>query len=52
MDIRIPPLRERKDDIPELVEHFIKTIGPKLGKVLGNRDEAMNLLMNYDWPGI
>lgn len=52
MDIRIPPLRERKDDIPELVEHFIKTIGPKLGKVVkGIDDEAMNLLMNYDWPG-
>jgi len=52
IDIRIPPLRERKDDIPELVGHFIKTIGPKLGKVIkGIDDEAMDLLMDYDWPG-
>ncbi|WP_054030569.1 sigma-54-dependent Fis family transcriptional regulator [Desulfatitalea tepidiphila] len=52
MDIRIPPLRNRKDDIPGLVTHFIKSIGPKLGKsVLGVDDKAMALLLNYDWPG-
>ena len=34
------------------MEHFIKSIGPKLGKVIkGIDDEAMNLLMDYDWPG-
>ncbi|HWP82301.1 MAG TPA: sigma-54 dependent transcriptional regulator [Bacteroidota bacterium] len=45
--IRIPPLRERKEDIPLLVNHFLqrrsrtKTVTP----------EALNLLMRYDWPG-
>ncbi|NLV16828.1 MAG: sigma 54-interacting transcriptional regulator [Syntrophomonadaceae bacterium] len=52
MDIRIPPLRERPDDIPELVNHFIKCTGPKLGKqIKGISDNAMELLMNYTWPG-
>jgi transcriptional regulator with PAS, ATPase and Fis domain len=52
IDIKIPPLRERKGDIPELVEHFITTIGPKLGKkIIGIDDRAMDILLNYDWPG-
>ena len=52
MDIKIPPLRERPDDIPDLVNSFIKTISPKLGKdIKGIEDSAMNLLLNYEWPG-
>jgi transcriptional regulator with PAS, ATPase and Fis domain len=52
IDIEIPPLRERKDDIPGLVEHFIKIIGPKLGKEINRVDpEAMEVLIAYDWPG-
>ncbi len=52
MIINIPSLRERIGDIPELVEHFIKTIGPKHGKkIIGIDDRAMDILLNYDWPG-
>ncbi|NLB18997.1 MAG: sigma 54-interacting transcriptional regulator, partial [Syntrophomonadaceae bacterium] len=52
IDIRIPSLKERKDDIPELVDHFIKSIGPKLGKIISGIDEtALELLINYEWPG-
>jgi transcriptional regulator with PAS, ATPase and Fis domain len=52
MIINIPPLRERAGDVPELVEHFIKTIGPRHGKnITGIENQAMDILINYDWPG-
>lgn len=52
IDIKIPSLCERKDDIPRLAEHFIKTIGAKLGKKVNDIDEkAMAVLFDYDWPG-
>jgi transcriptional regulator with PAS, ATPase and Fis domain len=52
MIINIPPLRERISDIPEMVDHFIKAIGPKLGKrITGISNRAMDILLNYDWPG-
>jgi len=52
MIINIPPLRERISDIPEMVEYFVKNIGPKLGKRITTIDDrAMDILMNYDWPG-
>jgi transcriptional regulator with PAS, ATPase and Fis domain len=52
MIINIPPLRERAGDVPELVEHFIKTIGPRHGKnIIGIDNRAMDILINYDWPG-
>ena len=52
IDIEIPPLRERKDDIPGLVEHFIKIIGPKLDKEINRIDpKAMEVLIAYNWPG-
>ncbi len=48
--IHIPPLRERKEDIPLLVEHFLKIYGKGRHKsTLSAR--YMDLLMNYDWPG-
>lgn len=47
--IHIPPLRERREDIPMLVEHFIKKISPEKGIKI-TRD-AMNLLMNNPWRG-
>ncbi len=52
IDINIPPLRERKDDIPILVEYFVKTIGPRLGKEITKVDDkVLEVLANYDWPG-
>lgn len=50
--IILPPLRERVDDIPLLVEHFIEKVSAENGKsVRGITPEAMNVLMGYKWPG-
>ena len=50
--IHLPSLREREEDIPLLVEHFIKKYNAEMGKhCVGVSDEAMRLLMNYEWKG-
>jgi DNA-binding NtrC family response regulator len=50
--INLPSLRERRDDIPLLIEHFIKKYNAKLNRqVRGITPEALNLLNNHDWPG-
>ena len=50
--IQVPPLRERRDDIPALVFHFLKVFGEELGKNVTEISEgAMSALMNYAWPG-
>lgn len=50
--IYLPPLRERKEDIPPLVEHFLKKFNQQMKKaVRGLTPEAMQKLMLYDWPG-
>jgi DNA-binding NtrC family response regulator len=50
--IEIPPLRERKSDIPLLAHHFIHYFSKhKKKKVSGITTEALNRLMEYDWPG-
>jgi DNA-binding NtrC family response regulator len=50
--IEVPPLRERKDDIPLLAEHFLATQSAANGKrVLGIAPETLHLLVDYPWPG-
>jgi PAS domain S-box-containing protein len=48
----LPPLRDRKEDIPLLVEHFIRRFNSLRGKeIQGLSPRAMNLLMSYNFPG-
>jgi two-component system response regulator PilR (NtrC family) len=50
--VQLPPLRERKDDIPLLVQHFLDKYGKENDKLaLEIAPEALDLLMEYDWPG-
>jgi formate hydrogenlyase transcriptional activator len=50
--IRVPPLRERRDDIPSLVAHFVGRFAERQGKVIDDiPDTVMNALRQYSWPG-
>ncbi len=52
LPLQVPPLRARKDDIPALVDHFVKKHNVRLEmQVSGMTPEALELLMEYDWPG-
>ncbi len=48
----LPPLRDRKEDIPSLADYFVRKHGARSGRrVLGVHPEALSRLMKYDWPG-
>jgi len=49
--IYIPPLRDRRDDIPLLIRHFLDHFSEKFGKALRVSPNAMRSLMSYHWPG-
>ena len=50
--VQLPPLRERRDDIPLLVQHFLEKYGEEnQKKPLEITAEALDLLLDYDWPG-
>lgn len=49
--INLPPLRERKEDIPLLVDYFLKKKNIDGNKIKTISPEALEYLMNYDWPG-
>jgi two-component system response regulator AtoC len=50
--IEVPPLRDRKEDIPLLVDHFIEKFKSRLGKQVGSiESDALQALIHYPWPG-
>ncbi|HOM15783.1 MAG TPA: sigma-54 dependent transcriptional regulator [Thermoguttaceae bacterium] len=50
--ITLPPLRERREDIPELVHHFLRVYGERNGRTIRQVEpSAMQALQDYDWPG-
>lgn len=52
LPIVVPPLRERKEDIPLLIQHFVSKFNTKLGtKCGGIEPKALKLLLDYPWPG-
>jgi DNA-binding NtrC family response regulator len=52
VEIHLPPLRERREDVPLLASHFVSELNRELGKNCpGVTDRAMRALMAYDWPG-
>ena len=52
INIYLPPLRERKDDIPPLAQHFVEKYGEENDKAdIELKPEALDLLMEYNWPG-
>ncbi len=52
IDIEMPPLRERKEDIPILVQHFIHKFSKELKKAVSSvSEDALKILLNYFWPG-
>ncbi len=52
IEIRMPSLRERRDDIPVLIKHYLAIAAKEAGKTIKDIDyEAMQALLAYDWPG-
>jgi formate hydrogenlyase transcriptional activator len=50
--IMLPPLRDRRDDIPVLVQHFVHAYASRHGKSIAKvPDEVMTALVRYNWPG-
>jgi two-component system response regulator HydG len=52
VSIKLPPLRERRDDIPLLIEHFLRTLAASHGKsIVAITPAVRKVLMSYSWPG-
>ncbi|WP_428266107.1 sigma-54-dependent transcriptional regulator [Haliangium sp.] len=52
ISVAVPPLRDRRDDIPLLVQHFVQVYADKNGKrIAGLTQSALDLLCDYPWPG-
>jgi formate hydrogenlyase transcriptional activator len=50
--VQLPPLRERREDIPALVTHFVERFGRRMGREIDNiPPETMSALSSYQWPG-
>jgi DNA-binding NtrC family response regulator len=51
VNLRLPALRERRQDVPLLAAHFLERIGKEHGKTFNLSDEALRVLDEYEWPG-
>lgn len=52
VEIRVPPLRDRKEDIPALINHFIRKFNKKLNQdIVGISTDVQKMFMDYNWPG-
>jgi DNA-binding NtrC family response regulator len=51
LSLKIPPLRDRKQDIPLLVEHFMERMSRNTGSQRTLSEESLQVMMGYDWPG-
>jgi two-component system, NtrC family, response regulator AtoC len=51
IEIRIPPLRERREEIPVLTDHFLKTFNAQYGRAVEVPAETLRAFVEYDWPG-
>ncbi len=51
IEIDLPPLRERREDIPLLIEHFLKKFGQERGQAFALAPDALPTLLAYSWPG-
>lgn len=51
MEIILPPLREREEDLVELTHYFVKHFSESYGKIVSISSEAINYLKSYSWPG-
>jgi DNA-binding NtrC family response regulator len=51
LSLKIPPLRDRKQDIPLLAEHFLERLSRTTGSQRVVSEDALNVMMGYEWPG-
>jgi two-component system response regulator HydG len=51
VNLKIPPLRDRREDIPVLAEYFLERVRRESGKAHSFSEDAFGLLLEYDWPG-
>ena len=50
--VLLPPLRERREDIPALVQHFVEVFGRRMGRPIEHiPQQTMSALSSYEWPG-
>ena len=49
--VTVPPLRERKEDIPKLAHHFVERVARDVGKKISMSPEALAMLVEHTWPG-